>query len=190
MNRTDPLPLGTALFLLGVGAIGITFMSLSADDVSYARAQWTAGLSLLLAAPAIALYVLEERPPGRWWRAFWTVALIAYLAHFWWSVFRSYNGDFDAIIARQGWTAYTNFAVTILWLLDVVLAWLGPRSRNGFRIALRFVAWVAVTISFLLASAFFRDGTIAMLGIALAAIVVASLLLRYLGMTRWVERRG
>ena len=190
MSRIDPLPFGTALLLLGLGAFGITALSLSADDVSFARAQWTAALSLALAAPAIALYVLEEGTPGRWWRAFWTVALAAYLAHFWWSVFRSYHGDFAAIATRQGWTAYTNYAVTLLWLADVALAWLAPASRNGGRIALRFVAWAAVTVSFLMSSAFFRDGAIAMLGMALAASVVASALLRCFRMTRWIERRG
>lgn len=189
MSRTDPLPLGLALLLLGAGMAGITFLSIAEGDVSYARTQWTAALALILAAPAIALYVLEGGPPGRWWRAFWTVALAAYLAHFWWAVFRAYGGDVGAIVARQGWVAYTNFAVTIVWTLDVVLAWIMPASAGAARIALRFVAWAGVTISFLVASAFFRSGTIAMLGYVLGAIVIAALLLRYLHLVRWAESR-
>jgi len=140
MNRTDPLASGVALLLLGIGIGGITFMSLSESDVGYARTQWTALLAMVLATPAIALYILEIGPPGRWWRAFWTVGLAAYLVHFWWAVFRSYYGDFDAIVARQGWVAYTNLAVTILWLADVILAWLAPASPAGFRVVLRFIA--------------------------------------------------
>lgn len=188
MNRADPLPFGTALLLLGLGIAGITLLSLSADDVSYARTQWTALLSMVLAIPAIALYILEAGPPGRWWRAFWTAALAAYLAHFWWSVFRTYYGDFDAILARQGWVAYTNFIVTALWLIDVILAWLGPESRRPLRVALRFIAWAGVTVSFV-AAAVFREGTVALVGIAVAAIVVVTLLLRCLGLVRWAETR-
>jgi hypothetical protein len=148
MNRTDPLPFGTALLLLGLGIAGITFLSLSEPDVSYARTQLTALLAMVLATPAVALYIVEVRSPGRWWRAFWTVGLAAYLVHFWWAVFRTYYGDFDAIVARQAWVAYTNFIVTALWLLDVILAWLVPASLASWRVALRFIAWAGVTISF------------------------------------------
>jgi hypothetical protein len=187
MSRNDPLPLGIALLLLGLGIAGITFLSLSQNDVSYARTQWTALLAMVLATPAIALYVLEIGPPGRWWRALWTVGLAAYLVHFWWAVFRSYYGDFDAIVARQGWVAFTNFAVTILWLADVILAWLAPASPAVLRVALRFIAWAGVTISFLAASVVFRSGTVAEVGLIAAAIVVVALLLRYLGLVRWAD---
>lgn len=187
MSRTDPLPLGLALLLLGIGIAGVTFLSISQPDVSYARTQWTALLALVLATPALTLYILEIGPPGRWWRAFWTVGLAVYLVHFWWSVFRAYYGDFDAIVARQGWVAYTNFAVTILWTLDVILAWLAPASPAMRRIVLRFIAWAGVTISFLLASAVFRNGMIAEIGFVVAAVLVVALLLRYLGLVRGAE---
>jgi hypothetical protein len=187
MNRFDPLPLGTALFLLGLGIAAITFMSISQPDVDYARTQWTALLAMGLATPAIALYVLEGGPPGPWWRAFWTAGLAAYLVHSWWSVFVTYHGDFGAIAARQGWVAYTNFAVTILWLADAILAWLMPRSQVPARVGLRFVAWVGVTASFIAAAAIFREGTVQQLGMLLAIIVIAALLLRYLGLVRWAD---
>jgi hypothetical protein len=187
MSRNDPLPFGLALLLLGIGITGITLMSITAPDVSYARTRWMAALAMLLATPAIALYVLEEGPPGRWWRAFWTVGLAAYLAHFWWAVFRTYNGDFTAIVARQGWVAYSNFAVTILWTIDGILAWTAAQSPTPGRVLLRFVTWAAVTVSFLVASAFFRSGTIAMLGIALGAVVAGAVLARGLRLVRWAE---
>ena len=189
MSRTDPLPLGLALLLMGIGVAAVTLMSLSADDVTYARSQWTALLSLVLATPAIALYVLDDSPPRIWWRSFWTVGLAVYLLHFWWTVFRSYNGDFDAIITRQGFVAYTNFAVTIVWTLDVVLAWAAPGSASAaLRILLRFLSWASVTVSFLAAAVVFRSGLIAEVGIAVAAILVVALLLRYLGLVHWVNQ--
>lgn len=187
MSRNDPLPFGLALLLLGAGIAGVTFLSLAQPDVSYARTQWTALLALVLATPAMTLYVLEVGPPGRWWRAFWTVGLAAYLVHFWWSVFRAYYGDFDAIVARQGWVAYTNFAVTILWTLDVILAWLAPASPAMFRVVVRFIAWAGVTISFLLASAVFRGGMIAGIGFVVTAILLVALLLRFLRLIRWAD---
>jgi len=184
-RRSDPLALGLALLLLGAGVAAFTLLSLSADDVSYARSQWTALLSMSLAAPALLLYVLDRGAPGSWWRAFWTVAWIAYLMHFWWAVFRSFNGDFAAVIERQGWVAYTNFAVTGLWTLDVLVAWLLPtRANSSRRIVLRFVTWAAVGASFLAASALFRAGAIAEIGDVLALALVLAFFARVLGLTR------
>ncbi|HKO08961.1 MAG TPA: hypothetical protein VJ487_14715 [Alphaproteobacteria bacterium] len=184
-RRSDPLPFGLALLLLGAGVVAFTLLSLSADDVSYARTEWTALLSMLLATPAVLLYVLDRGTPGPWWRAFWTVGLIAYLLHFWWAVFRSFNGDLGAVVERQGWVAYTNFAVTGLWTLDVLIAWVLPgRADTLARIVLRSVTWAAVTASFLAAAALFRTGTIAQIGDALALALVIAFLVRVLGLAR------
>ena len=94
-SSIDPLPLGTGLLLLGTGEAAITFLSLSQNDVTYARTEWSALLSMLLAAPASVLYVLHRGAQSSWWRAFWTVGLIAYLLHFWCAVFGTYNGSFE-----------------------------------------------------------------------------------------------
>jgi hypothetical protein len=183
-HRGDPLPLGLALLLLGAGVGAVTLLSIAAEDVSFARTEWTALLAMLLAAPASILYVLDGGPPGRWWRAFWTVGLVAYLLHFWWAVFRSFNGDFSAVIARQGWVAYTNFAVTILWTLDVIVVWLLWSRRDTVAcVALRFVTWAGVTASFLTASALFRSGTIALIGYALATALAIAFLARLTGIS-------
>jgi hypothetical protein len=176
----DPLPLGVALLLLGAGAALLTFMSLSADNVGFERTRWTALLAMVLAAPAILLYVLRRGPPNLWWRAFWTVALIAYLMHFWWAVFVIYDGNVEAIIARQGFVAYTNFAVTILWTLDVVAAWITARGRAPLALTiLHFVTWAGVTASFLAASIVFRSDAISVVGYVLAVGVFAAILARF-----------
>src|SRR5262249_5228628 len=168
----------------------VTLFSLATDDVSYARTRWTALLALLLAMPALILYVLNRDPPGRWWRAFWTVGWIAYLLHFWWAVFRAYNGDFGAVVARQGWVAYTNLAATVLWTLDVIAAWLLWRRRDaGSAVALRFLAWAGVSASFFTAAALFRTGTIAYIGYALAAALALALLARLLGLAPAADDR-
>jgi hypothetical protein len=193
MSRTrtaDPLPLGLALLALGAGAAFVTLRSLAEADVSYTRSQWTALLALMLASPAIILYALSAEPPGRWWRAFWTAGAIAYGMHFWWAVFRTYDGDFAAIVARQGWVGYTNFAVTALWALDVAAAWLWRPGDGAARIVLRFVAWAGVTASFLAASAVFRSGTIALIGYALAGAIVIAVLVRLFGFAGTSDARA
>jgi len=179
-NRRDPLPMGLALLILGAGAAAITFLTLSVDNVSFERTRFTALLAMVLAAPALVLYVLRAGPPNPWWRAFWTAALVAYLIHFWWAVFRVYDSNFAAIVARQGFVAYTNFAVTILWTLDVIAAWIAARARASWAMhILHFVTWAGVTASFLAASVVFRADTISVAGYVLAAGLLVAILVRF-----------
>lgn len=180
----DVLPYGLALLALGIAAVAVTFLSLSEADVTYARSQSTALAAMLLATPALVLYVLPGGGRSDWWRAFWTIGLVAYLAHFWWAVFRTYQGDFGAIVERQGSVAYSNFAVTALWTLDVLLAWLLPPPRGAFAIALRFATWLLVAVSFLAAAAFFRSGLIQQLGYALAIALIVAIAVRVFGFAR------
>ena len=177
----DPLPLGLLLLALGTGVAAITLLSLSADDVSYARTQWTALLAMVLAAPAIVLYLLDPALHWAWWRAFWTAGWLAFLMHAWWAIFRTYGGDFPAIFDRQGWVAYSNFLVVVLWTIDVAGAWLTAEPGLAARF-LRFVTWALVTASFVLASAFFRSGGVAYLGDALIAALVLAVAAR---LYRW-----
>jgi hypothetical protein len=176
MSRGDPLPFGLALCTLGLGIFAITFLSLGQDDVSFARTQWTALLSMTLAAPAILLYAGGRAPHSPWWRSFWTVSFLAYVVHFWWGVFRSFNGDFEALIEREGWVAYGIFVVTIVWGLDVITAWIKPSMHSGTVPGLHFLAWFLVTVSFVLATAIFRSGPAAYAGYAFAAAVLCALI--------------
>jgi len=172
-NSIDPLPLGIGLLLLGTGAAAITFLSLSQNDVTYARTEWSALLSMLLAAPASVLYVLHRGAQNSWWRAFWTVGLLAYLLHFWWAVFGTYNGSFDSILSRQGSVAYSNFAVTVLWTLNVIAIWLPDEWQTTVKIKiLNFMTWALVTSSFVVASTLFRTDTGSVIGYAFAAALV------------------
>ena len=59
----------TGLLLLGTGEAAITFLSLSQNDVTYARTEWSALLSMLLAAPASVLYVLHRGAQSSWRRS-------------------------------------------------------------------------------------------------------------------------
>jgi hypothetical protein len=179
----DPLPVGTALCLLGLAVAGMTFATIGMDYPTYARTEWTARLAMMLAAPAIVLYVLDAGRPGPWpwWRAFWTAGMTAYLLHVWWAIFGAYGGDIGAIVERQGWVAGTNALATILWVADVAAAWLiKPPPGIAVRI-LRFLAWFIVAISFIVASAVFRSGVSAMFGYILAVLLAGALAIRWAG---------
>lgn len=166
---------GLAIFALGLGVAVITFLSISEANVSYARTKWTALLAMLLAAPALLIYADNHKTQNVWWQSSWTVALAAYLMHFWWSVFRSYHGDFDAIFVRQGFVAYTNFLVTALWLLDVVLYWIPSLRHKPPVMVLRFSTWLLVGVSFFAAAAIFRSGLVSIIGwlLGVAMVVLA-----------------
>jgi hypothetical protein len=172
LAKIDPLPWGLALLGLGGGVAAVTFLSLAADDVTFARTQWFAMLAMLLALPAILLHAWKGNGAGLWWQAFWTAGLLAYLLHFWWSVGIVYGWSVGAVIDRQGIVGYSNFLVTALWIADVAVAALRPKLTTVTSI-LRTVAWLAVTISFVAASAFFRSGTVAMLGYVMLTATLA-----------------
>jgi hypothetical protein len=105
--------------------------------------------------------------------------LAAYLLHLWWAVFRAYGGDFGAIVERQGWVAGTNLLATILWLADVVAAWLPGRLPSLPVRILRLLAWAVVTTSFIVASAVFRSGESAVFGYVLSVAIAGALLARW-----------
>jgi len=174
---TDLLPYGVALLSLGAGMLYVTFATLGADDVSYARTEITAWVAMALASPAILLFAASRLGYGAWRRAFWTAGFAAYCFHLWWAFFRTYRGDFSAVIDRQGWVAFTNFAVIFIWGADVARDWIQIESRAAT--ALKWVAWLWVTLSFLGATALFRTGAAAMPGYLLGILVIGAFVLRY-----------
>jgi hypothetical protein len=176
-QQIDLLPYGVALLSLGAGMLYVTFSTLGADDVSYARTQATAWVSMALASPAIVLFALGRPGYGDWRRAFWTAGFAAYCFHLWWAVFRTYRGDFSAIIDRQGWVAFTNFAVIFVWGLDVARDW--TRTESSGAKVWQWVAWLLVTLSFLGATALFRSGTASLVGYILGAVIVWAFVARY-----------
>jgi hypothetical protein len=181
LRDLNPLPYGLALLALGSAIFLVTFLSLSEADVTYARCQWTALAAMLIATPALLLYVLSYHGQGDWRRAFWTAGLVAYMAHFWWAVFRTYQGDFRAIVEHQGFVAYSNFLVTLLWIVDAVLAWVATDLPATSTAAVRFVTWLAVGVSFVAASAVFRTGTVQLLGYILGISLIVAAAVRLYG---------
>ena len=176
------LPYGLAALGLGLGTLVITFYSLGETDVSYARAQMTAWLAMALATFAILWYAagtIEEPSSRAVWRGFWTAGFLAYALHFFWAVYRTYDGEYGAIIEHQGTLiAYANFIATAIWALDVIAVWL-PRKMTESRPIIKwlhFVVWLWVTVTFAVSA--FRTGPIQYVGYVFDGLVILTLALR------------
>lgn len=178
MLRRPTLSESAALLALGAGLLVITLLSLTEPNIGFARTRWTALLAMALAAPVLVGYASDPGPHRGWRRAFWTAAALVYLAHFWWAVFRTFNLDFAAIAERQGFVAYTNYAVTLLWSIDAALSWFYRWSAlRGIR-WLRLVTQLIVGASFIAATAVFRSGLSQLAGIVLVLAIATALLAR------------
>ena len=166
---------GLAVLAFGVGVSALTLLSLGQDHPSFTCTEWSARL-----APALAIYPISIEKYGRWRTGFWTAALCAYLLHFWWAVAVTYRFDFEAIAARQGWVAYANYAVTVIWTADVLLGF-SPLGRGLVGQLVRPLAWASVSAAFIGATAVFRSGAAAVAGWAVLALLIGALIARLLG---------
>jgi hypothetical protein len=164
--------------LIGAAIIGGAF----ASDALYARTLWPFRIAMLLAAPALALFVFSfgRQPLGALWRLWWTFAFLATLIHTGFAFLGMHGGDIGTVAQTMGETGAVLVTVVLLvWALDVALAWAAPR-RDGILIMLvRLVAAVGVIASTLYAT-FNRTGAIYWLGIALIAILALFLIARLL----------
>jgi hypothetical protein len=188
----------------GLGLVAAIWYAELSQDLRLFRTLYSVQVALLLAIPALALFPFRDRAPGvrNAWRLFWTFGFLAYAVHFayaWFGVFggqiataRLHPGLFhvpthptilDLVIAHQGtFVAYSNFAVTGLWLLDILLAWLGGGARGPARTtitAIHALSWLYVLVSFVIASIVFsKNNTILILGWTLVGVVALALLIR------------
>jgi hypothetical protein len=148
------------------------------------RTLYTMGAALVLAMPAIFLYALGlDRPATRnLWRLFWTFALIAYLVHLVYAVLFLYNlyylegtGAFAAVVRHYRVPlAALNVAISLWWLADVVVAWLGLKGRWVAieRIAIQLLVVVGALVAVMPPA----ENHLAPLAYALAAALIVGLL--------------
>jgi hypothetical protein len=155
--------------------------AIAGPSVPVARAQNLVRLSMLLAAPALAIYILRagREPLSNLWRLYWTFALLAYLGHFHYAFLRVFHADPWLVMTQQTpWLAISNFVITLLWTIDVLLGW-AIRRQSRARFWFRAFVHLDVLASFTVAAVIFRDGTVRMLGIGLLAVCAIALVLRW-----------
>lgn len=162
--------------LLGGAIIAATF----APDVIYARTQWTFRVAMLLAAPALAVFIFSfgRAPLPKLWRLWWSFAFLAMAVHVAFAFYGMHNADVSTVPLTMGDTgAILVGVVLVIWTLDIVLAWIVPRADSLAVRLIRLLAAIGVLTATLYAT-FNRTGVIYWLGIALIVICAGAFLAR------------
>ena len=167
------IPFGLLLVLALMGAE-------MALDLPFQRMIYTVWVALVLVIPALCLYILPTRTQGRanYWLLFWTFAYVAYLFHFYYAVMVHYHASIPEVFQQQGIKiAGSNFVVTFLWGMDVLLAWFVRSDRKWIRIE-RSLASIFIPLVFFVASVVIFRGFINVLGYAMTAAILICLIVR------------
>lgn len=113
--------------------------------VVYYRVIFTIWATIALFTPALCFHIFSRSDaPNSYWRAFWTFAYLALLAHLYWTVFGTFHGDFNAIFHSQEGVATDpekvvdhpgpDFVLAAWWGFDVLLAWLVSDNLKWVRV--------------------------------------------------------
>lgn len=158
------------------------------------RTFFTAWAALILVTPALCTFWFRRisAAAARYWLAFWTVSFLAFLVHFYWSVFIMFGADWSRIFdkvanGRRVSAPVFDTVFTVWWGLDVLLAWLGTSEKGLIRIQRLLVHLSAFTL-FFLGSA--KEGELPAsraLGIAMGVLVLTSIVIRFI---HWLKNRN
>ncbi len=113
---------------------------LPVHSVLYYRVIFTIWAALLLLTPALCFHVFSiSGAPNSFWRAFWTFAYLAFLAHLFWTVVVMFGLDWTLMFHSQEGVAPNpemvvnhpgpDLFLAAWWGLDVLLAWLASDSK-------------------------------------------------------------
>jgi hypothetical protein len=185
-----------------LGLVASMLLAELTQDLRLFRTLYNVRTSMLLAMPALAFFPFRGRSPAvkNLWRLFWTWSFLAYAVHVAYAWFGVFGGQLetanlhreyyhldpskeptilDLVIQHQGAAvAYSNLAVSLLWLIDVGLAWT-TRGARGFVAFLHAVTWLYVLGSYVVASiVYFKNTTTYGLGWLMVGVVVLALLIR------------
>src|SRR5271163_4376733 len=108
---------------------------LPTHTVLYYRVIFTIWAAILLLTPALCFHVFSiADAPNSFWRAFWTFAYLAFLAHLYWTIVAMFHLNWGEIFhSQQGVVINQEMAVdhpgpdlflAAWWGIDVLLAWL------------------------------------------------------------------
>ncbi len=138
---------------------------LPTHTVLYYRVIFTIWAAILLLTPALCFHVFSiADAPNSFWRAFWTFAYLAFLAHLSWTIVAMFHLNWEEIFhSQQGVVINQEMAVdhpgpdlflAAWWGIDVLLAWLVAdhkwvRVQRG---ALHLLAFVMFFGAFTLAT--------------------------------------
>ena len=104
---------------------------------TFAKVMYSIWLTLVFAIPAVGLFLaydLRTAPPPvyRYWQLFWTFGFVAYAIHAYYATAAWFGWDFAQIIDRQSLpVVVTNYAVLLLWGVDVAVSLVGGQGAGG-----------------------------------------------------------
>jgi hypothetical protein len=127
-----------------------------AHSVTFYNVITTIWVTTVLLTPALCFHFLSVM--DSYWRAFWTFAYLAFLAHLYWTVGATFHFDFWAIFHSQEDVATNperivdhpgpDFLLTIWWGIDVLLAWVTTNPTRLIFIQRRAVHILAFVMFF------------------------------------------
>jgi len=147
-------------------------------------------VTVLLLTPALGFHIFSRsNAPNTYWRAFWTVAYLAFLVHISWAVFGTCGGDWNVVfhskVATPQFPECTieqpgpDLFLGAWWGLDVLLAWIVSDNIKWVRVqrgAVHILAFVMFFGATVLAA---KAGIAArLLGIVMALVVLGCAVLR------------
>ncbi len=162
--------------------LGVALMAAETKmDLGMARTVYTIWATAALVIPALCAFALpgnSERIRNTW-LLFWTFSFIVYLVHMGYAVFSVYHGSMQEFLAGQGmFAAVNNVIFTLLWALDVLLAWFYHRDTRWLRFE-RVFSHIYIGLTFILSTVFLKHGFINVIGIILTASVIICLMMRF-----------
>ncbi len=143
------------------------------------RIAYSVWASLALATPALCLYILPDPSPRRriYAHLLYTFAYLAYLVHFYYTVFALFGGFAGMWKGFSHPIAISNLVLTVWWAVDIVLAWADPAPARWLTVE-RFLARLLVFMSFFLSAVVFMPGPVKVLGALMTAAVGICVLIR------------
>jgi hypothetical protein len=157
------------------------------------RTFFTAWAALILVTPALCTFWFRRtsETAARYWLAFWTVSFVAFLVHFYWAAFVMFDGDWSRInsVVENGHRVsqpIPDTIFTVLWGIDVLLAWLIRSEKVWIRIPRIIIHLAALGFFFIGSTIEGERAQSRALGIMMGIAVLASLIIWLNG---WLKRR-
>jgi hypothetical protein len=158
----------------------------------YYRVIYTIWVATILLTAALCFYImLRPGGPNSYWKAFWTCAFLAYLAHFCFAYFGLFQGNWEEMFHSQAGIAkdpektleqpIPDLILLGWWALDVLLLWMGATSGRLINIERGLLHLVAFVMFFGATVLAVKAGMVVrFLGIVMALSVGFWLLVRIL----------
>jgi hypothetical protein len=150
-------------------------------DPGFSRTVYTIWVAAVLVTPALCAFVLpggSDRLRNVWF-LFWNFSFVAYLVHLGYALFAAYHGSWREFIDGQGvFPAIVNVVFTLLWAIDLGLAWLYHGDAKWLRIE-RVVSHGFIGLTFFASTVILKHGFVNLIGISMTGAILVCLAMRY-----------